>query len=236
MNEAKLNFDSSVYVTNQFYDSITFAIRFLDHVLLRIERVYLRIPRGKALIAKCSWPSYLRNGIEAKAFRACRGDFGTPTLYASYEPFTPNHHCITNVFLLPDDETENCGSFHWQFAKGDKYNMATEPDYRNLVVTLFQDEGRTLEYCKSAWELCLCLLHAMLGTLSQCVAFLPSLTWSARRMDRNVLKRIHAARCQHWELALAEIRYRHAAVFNPENDRCAGRLPRRFEGQRPNRG
>lgn len=147
------------------YDLNRYPLKFMDHEPSRASRNYQVIPND-SLIAKCSWLSYLRNGIEGDAFAACRGDFGTPTLLASWEPFTKGFACITNVFLLPDPDELLPPCFYALATNGPYSVMANEPDYRNLVVTLFRDRGETLDVCADAEELCRCLLHSMLGAFS----------------------------------------------------------------------
>ncbi|KLO14766.1 hypothetical protein SCHPADRAFT_299202 [Schizopora paradoxa] len=138
-----------------------YPLKFLDHEPSRKERNYLDIPSGD-LVAKCSWPSYLRCGVEEKVYESCRGDFGTPTLYASYEPFTSNHHCMTNSFFLPPPGS-NLSVYFFPIWNEE---TAREPDYRSLVVSLSRDRGKTIDNCESAWDLCIFLLHSMLGWLS----------------------------------------------------------------------
>lgn len=153
------------------YDKERFDLKFFDHELTRAKRNYQEIPAGN-IIVKCSWPSFRKNGVEADMYEACRDDFGTAVLLASYEPFTSGHHCVTNVFYLPPFGSD-LSQYFWKFAeRDDKCVVASEPDYRNMVVTLLRDEGETFDYCTSAWDLCESLLHSMLGALSCGLTFL----------------------------------------------------------------
>ncbi|KLO14918.1 hypothetical protein SCHPADRAFT_996286 [Schizopora paradoxa] len=129
-------------------------------------RVYRLIPRGRNPVVKCSWSTHHRNVIEARAFSACRGDFGAPVLFASYEPFTNNHLCTTNVYLLPDPGVISEACFRVITSRNDFAKHAEELHSRNFSVSLLRDEGKTLEFCESAWDLCECVLHAMLGYIA----------------------------------------------------------------------
>lgn len=71
---------------------------------------------------------------------------------------------MTNVYILPDPD-DDFGVYFWAISTSDGYEIAAEePDYCNLLITLFRDEGETLEFCVTAWDLCECVLHSMLGT------------------------------------------------------------------------
>ncbi len=162
-----------VYAEKVIYNKERFELKFFDHVPTRAKRNYQKIPPGR-MIAKISWLSFRKNGVEVDMYEyeGCRGDFGTPVLFASYEPFTSGYHCVTNVFYLPPFGSD-LSDYFWKFAERDsKCVVASEPDYRNMVVALLRDEGETFDYCTSAWDLCESLLHSMLGALSCRLAFL----------------------------------------------------------------
>lgn len=79
---------------------------------------------------------------------------------------------MSNSFYLPPPDKDKA-DFFWKYAENDEtYLPAKELDHRNLVVVHIKTIGDTLEYCESAWELCICLLHAMLGTVFQSILFL----------------------------------------------------------------
>lgn len=104
----------------------------------------------------------------------CRTEFGTPTLFASYEPFTSKYHCITNSYFLPPPGSD-LSAYFWNVDK--KSQAASEPDYRSLVITVTRDQGDTLDFATdSPWDLCECLCHSMLGTIIKLAFFSVKLT------------------------------------------------------------
>ncbi|KAF8314585.1 uncharacterized protein EI90DRAFT_3135848 [Cantharellus anzutake] len=138
-----------------------FDIQFRDHQATRKERMYEKVSNPSSVV-KCSWPPHAKKDLECNMYRASKGEFGTMTLLSSHEPFNSRGYKSTNSYLLPGPNS-NASDFHLK----DISPLCPEsPDYRSLAVTLLRDQGCSLEYCDTAWDLCICLLHAMLGWLS----------------------------------------------------------------------
>jgi hypothetical protein len=134
------------------------GIRFRDHQATRKERMYENVS-NPCFVMKCSWPPCAKKDMEPNMYQASKGEFGTATLLSSHEPFNSRCYKSTNSYLLPGPNSKSC-DFHLK----DIGPLCPEmPDYRRLAVTLLRDQGFTLEYCDTAWDLCLCLLHSILG-------------------------------------------------------------------------
>jgi len=99
-------------------------------------------------------------------YRACNGDYGTPDFISAHEPLTSRGDVYSNAIYLPPPGS-NPESYFWKFAEKDALCIAaTDVDVRNKVISFIKSIGNSLECCVSAWDLCECLLHSMLGWLS----------------------------------------------------------------------
>lgn len=97
-------------------------------------------------------------------YYGANGDYGTPVSLSAYEPMSSRGHVLSTSIYLPPPGS-NLKDFFWKYYNDDECKVADEVDYRNETVVHVQTIGDTLEYCTNPWELCVCLLHAMLGTL-----------------------------------------------------------------------
>ncbi|KAF8308290.1 uncharacterized protein EI90DRAFT_1861699 [Cantharellus anzutake] len=141
----------------------SFNIRFRDHRAIRKKRVYEKV--SESFIMKGSWPPRAKKDVEHNMYQASKGEFGTATLLSSHEPLNSRGCKSTNSYnsyFLPGPNLK-FSDFH---LKDIGSICPEEPDYRTLAVTLLRDQGCSLEYCDTAWDLCICLAHAMLGWLS----------------------------------------------------------------------
>ncbi len=154
--------DLMVSVVHQMSKQYEGAIAFYDDVSTRDERDYGIFSPGDA-IGKVAWPTLRRRGVEASMYRACNGDYGTPDFISAYEPLTSRGDVYSNAIYLPPPGS-NLESYFWKFAEKDPHcTAATEVDVRNKAISFIKSIGDSLEYCVSAWDLCECLLHSMLG-------------------------------------------------------------------------
>ncbi|KAF8340659.1 uncharacterized protein EI90DRAFT_3117158 [Cantharellus anzutake] len=131
-----------------------FDIQFRDHQTTRKERMYEKV-LNPSFVMKCSWPPHAKKDFERNMYRASKGEFRTMTL-SSHEPFNSRGYKSTNSYLLSRPNS-NTSDFRLK-------DIPESPDYCSLAVTLLRDQGCSLEYCDTAWDLCICLLHAMLGS------------------------------------------------------------------------
>ncbi len=148
---------SVVHQTSRQYECA-----FYDDVLTRDERAYGIFPPGDA-IGKVAWATLPRRGVEESMYRACNGDYGTPDFISAHEPLTSRGDVYSNAIYLPPPGS-NLESYFWKFAEKDALCIAaTDVDVRNKVLSFIKSIGNSLECCVSAWDLCECLLHSMLG-------------------------------------------------------------------------
>ncbi len=97
-------------------------------------------------------------------YDSCVGDFGTPDFLSSFQPCTSRGDVICNSIYLPPPGSD-LEAYFWKYDNGSesKCEPAKEVDLRYEVIACMKSIGDTLEYCKSVWDLCECLLHSMLG-------------------------------------------------------------------------
>ncbi|RPD66591.1 hypothetical protein L227DRAFT_649286 [Lentinus tigrinus ALCF2SS1-6] len=118
-------------------------------------------------LGKYSWPNSRKRRIEAEMYNTCDGQFGVPKHLVSFEACNPDGAALSDsIFLPPRSDNDTFASYRWYPLTAQLKLEPSPPDYRSLFVTYTADEGRTLEHCKSAWDLSECLLHALLGWLS----------------------------------------------------------------------
>jgi len=97
--------------------------------------------------------------LEANVYVKCHGEFGIPAHVMSFEVKTEGGWAFSNSYLFPRPGEENTS---FQPLLGSKWEREA-PDFRSLWITIFEDEGVSLDHCTSAWDLCECLVHGMLG-------------------------------------------------------------------------
>jgi hypothetical protein len=115
---------------------------------------------------KASWQPERKYHLEPEMFGRCQNAFGLPKLLKGGEARGTDGRVLSNRIFLPDDEEEIKKRFWPLFTfKKRKAEPPTMVDHRILTYTLTEDEGTTLAACKTPWELCESLLHAMLGWL-----------------------------------------------------------------------
>ncbi|KAI0744468.1 hypothetical protein C8Q76DRAFT_851494 [Earliella scabrosa] len=117
----------------------------------------------RLLVIKYSWATDAQRGLEAQVYKTCNGAFGTISHLYSFEACHPDGSPISNaIFLPPQDSLQD---HHWPLPSWRQAPSTRDSD-RRLCVSVFGEEGQSLEYCESAWDLCECILHCMLGWLS----------------------------------------------------------------------
>ena len=124
------------------------------------------------VVFKHSYPKSEKRLIEAEMYNVCGGQFAVPTHIASFEPCRSDGAAFSNSIFLPSKTSgTSFSSYRWYpSATSESESDPSPPDYRTLVVTVTEDEGKSLEHCESAWDLAECLLHAHLGKLSALVS------------------------------------------------------------------
>ena len=164
-----------------FIDEYSFLLVHEDEQLPQVKPKPLRIPgfkphlspsrcmitqqpitpvqENRVFVVKCSWPTQAKRKLEPALYQACAGQFGTPLHIVSFEACHKDKAPISNSIFLPPDAQSGKVWKVW----GNKSSDPTDPDMRSLWVSVLADEGCSLETCTEAWDLCECILHAMLG-------------------------------------------------------------------------
>ena len=124
------------------------------------------------VVSKHSFPKSEKRLIEAEMYKVCGGQFAVPTHIVSFEPCRSDGAAFSNSIFLPSKTSgTSFSSYRWYpSATSESESDPSPPDYRTLVVTVTEDEGKSLEHCESAWDLSECLLHAHLGKSSALVS------------------------------------------------------------------
>ncbi len=124
---------------------------------------------GQEIILKASWQDDSRKDTEREMYKAAAGAFGTPTVFCSYEGTQPNGEPISSRLLLPThEEVEANPSLHYAIFTKDE--EVPKPEPRTLCFTVFLSIGQSFVEAKSSDELCMALVHGLLGRLSRCIA------------------------------------------------------------------
>ena len=111
-------------------------------------------------ILKSSWQGDDRKVVERDMYTAAGGHFGTPSHICSYEGRQQSGEPISNCLFLPHkDRLEH---HHWKLLSETTPSAA---EIRTLCYSIFQLVGHSLITATSSWELCLALVHAMLGMI-----------------------------------------------------------------------
>ncbi|KAF7330801.1 hypothetical protein MVEN_02419300 [Mycena venus] len=123
------------------------------------------VKAGQNVILKTSWQPDSRKDTERTMYKSVAGAFGTPAVFCSYEGAHPNGEPISNRLLVPTNkEVEDDRTLHYDiFADDDGTSL---PEVRTLCCTIFTTIGKSLTEAKSANELCMALVHALLGWFS----------------------------------------------------------------------
>ena len=126
------------------------------------------ISNGQDVILKASWQTDSRKDVESEMFKAASGAFGTPVVFCSYEGTDLDGVPISNRLLLPSPkEVENDPDLHYPLFVKDKDDGTPplNPEVRTLCYIVFFTEGQLLTEAKSSHELCIALVHGLLGGL-----------------------------------------------------------------------
>ncbi|KAJ7162646.1 hypothetical protein C8R43DRAFT_991048 [Mycena crocata] len=115
---------------------------------------------GRDVVIKGSWQLDDRKTMEADMYKAADGCFGTPAVFCSYDAVHPSGEPISNHLLLPRKGEEKPA--HWNIFS--KHIPTCEG--RTLCYAIFLHIGRSLVHAKSSSDLCMALVHALLGWLS----------------------------------------------------------------------
>ncbi|KAJ7224247.1 hypothetical protein GGX14DRAFT_649174 [Mycena pura] len=127
------------------------------------------ISNGQEVILKASWQTGSRKDVEREMFKAASGAFGTPVVFCSYEGSHLDGVPISNRLLLPSPkEVENDPDLHYPLFVKDKDDGTPplDPEVRTLCYVVFFTAGQSLTEAKSSHELCMALVHGLLGWLS----------------------------------------------------------------------
>lgn len=151
------------------------------------------------LVVKCSWPNSAKEDIEPSMYAACVNAFGTPQSLGSFVAcYRDNQPMCNSIFLPPNGDDVN--KYHWAVfnsrEKSTPIPKAVEP--RMLWITVLTDEGRSLDECSDALDLCECLLHSMIGRLVSLTQ--ARLSDATTRLALSVSTRIPASGHQHRQL------------------------------------
>jgi hypothetical protein len=126
------------------------------------------ISNGQDVVLKASWQTDIRKDVEREMFKAGAGAFGTPAVFCSYEGTHLDGVPISNRLLLPSPkEVENDPRLHYPVFVKDKDDETPppNPEVRTLCYTVFFTAGQLLTEVKSSHELCMALVHGLLGGL-----------------------------------------------------------------------
>lgn len=118
------------------------------------------LKEGDDVILKSSWQVDSRKKIEGDMYSAANGSFGTPSVLCSYEGVHPNGEPISNRLFLPTKE--EIADVHWKIFEPEA-EAPTVAEARSLCYTIFTTIGQSLIHAKSSYDLCMALVHAMLG-------------------------------------------------------------------------
>ncbi|KAJ7692357.1 hypothetical protein B0H14DRAFT_3175422 [Mycena olivaceomarginata] len=127
------------------------------------------LSNGQDVVLKASWQTDSRKDVEREMFKAGDGAFGTPAVFCSYEGTHLDGTPISNRLLLPSpEEVENDPGLRYPlFVKNkDDGTPPPNPEVRTLCYTIFFTAGQSLTEAKSSHELCVALVHGLLGWLS----------------------------------------------------------------------
>ncbi|KAJ6512169.1 hypothetical protein C8R47DRAFT_684167 [Mycena vitilis] len=121
---------------------------------------------GHDVVLKASWQGDRRKDVERQMFQAANGAFGTPAVFCSYEGTHPDGSPVSNRLLLPTlkEVQDDLQLYFPLFVKTS--NKLPNPDVRTLCFTIFRTLGKSLTEAGSSDELCIALVHALLGWLS----------------------------------------------------------------------
>ncbi|KAG8771958.1 hypothetical protein FRC16_005770, partial [Serendipita sp. 398] len=109
------------------------------------------------IIKMCS-PSRAQQSQEIEAGTASSDRFGVCTTVSSFQAVFASGRPVSNSFLLPDDNTVN---HHWSIFS--TLGCPSYPDVRPKMISIIKELGRSLEECETPFELCECILHAVIG-------------------------------------------------------------------------
>ncbi|KAJ6567315.1 hypothetical protein DFH09DRAFT_1034482, partial [Mycena vulgaris] len=121
-----------------------------------------RLKDGQHIVLKVSWQVDGRKNTESEMYRAADGLFGTPAIHCSYDGIHPTGEPISNHLFLPAPGA-TLQDFHW-----DLFNNKTpiSVEAYTMCFTVFTLIGQSLTNAESSSELCLALIHGLLGYLS----------------------------------------------------------------------
>ncbi|KAJ6543851.1 hypothetical protein B0H19DRAFT_1308661 [Mycena capillaripes] len=123
------------------------------------------LTHGQDFIVKASWQIDSRKDTERDMYAAAVGAFGTPTVLCSYEGSHPNGEPISNRLFLPtSEEVQADRTLHWHVFAPDDGTVS--PEVRTMCFTVFLTIGKSFLEAKSSYEICMALVHALLGWLS----------------------------------------------------------------------
>lgn len=114
---------------------------------------------GQGIILKPSWKLDSCKHVESEMYHAADGLFGTPTVLCSYEGTHPTGEPISNRLFLPT--SFEIKSAHWGVLA--PYDSKLNAESRTLCYTLSTATGISLVHAKSSYELCIAVVHSMLG-------------------------------------------------------------------------
>ncbi|THV01940.1 hypothetical protein K435DRAFT_717872 [Dendrothele bispora CBS 962.96] len=130
------------------------------HALQTLKKEVLDELLRYPLIAKFSWPSEQKRGLEPRIYNVSNSAFGTPVHLLSFEVILSDGSVWSNAHFLPTSSQADTAFTPLL------QNTREDPDCRSMWVTKFVGVGESLEECDSAWDLCECLLQASFGWLS----------------------------------------------------------------------
>lgn len=133
------------------------------------------------VVVKMSFPSCAQQQHEMESSVACSGQFGVTNLLLCFQAVFASGRPVSNAIFLPTP------------AEGIPWPLFTQsdsrPDTRPLIVLVTEEIGTSLTHCKDAWDLCLCMLHALLGASLSCHCSSSFLILFLRRLVSCVWKR-----------------------------------------------
>ncbi|KAF8204278.1 hypothetical protein K438DRAFT_2098551 [Mycena galopus ATCC 62051] len=93
---------------------------------------------------------------------ACSGLFGLPITKTWFQGCFKSGRPVSSSLFEPLENEKD--RYHW--AMPQDLNLSPMPDHRPMIVCVMQEEGKSLEECLSAEDLCDSILHALLGWLA----------------------------------------------------------------------
>ncbi|KAJ6567307.1 hypothetical protein DFH09DRAFT_457170 [Mycena vulgaris] len=117
------------------------------------------------LVLKMCWTPQGTRERECEIYCKIQNGFGTPRLRCAFE-VTAQSGAVSSNALLCGASAAFCPLLGDGSGEAEEESGERERDVRSLWGYVFEDRGDTLETCGSAWELSVCVLHALLGWLT----------------------------------------------------------------------